>query len=95
MAELKKVKKVPLRKCVVTNEQYPKMEMFRVVRTSEGEVVLDFTGKVRGHGAYVCKKKSAVVASMKKKILDRHLEITVPDEVYNQMIEFLEKEGIK
>ena len=53
-----KPKKVPLRKCVITNEQYPKMEMFRIVRTPENEVVIDLTGKVRGHGAYVCKKNN-------------------------------------
>ena len=95
MAEVNKVKKVPLRKCVVTNEQHPKMEMFRVVRTQEGSVVLDATGKVRGHGAYVCKKKSAVLASMKKKILDHHLETVVPENLYNEMLEILDKEGIK
>ena len=43
-----KVRKVPLRKCVATNEQHPKMEMFRIVRTPENEVVIDLTGKVRG-----------------------------------------------
>lgn len=52
-----KVRKVPLRKCVATNEQHPKMEMFRIVRTPENEVVIDLTGKVRGHGAYLSKKK--------------------------------------
>lgn len=95
MGEIKKIKRVPLRKCVVTNEQHPKMEMFRVVRTPEGTVVVDLIGKVRGHGAYVCKKKSAILTSQKKKILNRHLEIEVPDEIYNEMISLLEKEGNK
>ena len=53
-----KERKVPLRKCVVTNTQHPKMEMFRVVRTPEGEVCVDQTGKVRGHGVYVSKDKT-------------------------------------
>ncbi len=95
MAIVNKIKKVPLRKCVVTNEQHPKMEMFRVVRTQDGKVVLDPTGKVRGHGAYVSKKKTAVLTSMKKKILDHHLEIAVPENIYNEMLEILDKEGIK
>lgn len=95
MAEVNKVKKVPLRKCVVTNEQHPKMDMFRVVRTQDGSVVLDDTGKVRGHGAYVCKKKSAVLTSMKKKTLDHHLETTVPESIYNEMLTILEKVGTK
>lgn len=95
MPEVRKIKKVPLRKCVVTNEQHPKMEMFRVVRTPEGNVVVDLTGKVRGHGAYVCKKKTVIIASKKKKVLDRHLETVVPDTIYEEMLEILEKEGTK
>lgn len=95
MGETKKVKRIPLRKCVVTNEQHPKMEMFRVVRTPEGTVVVDLTGKVKGHGAYVCKNKNVIQTSQKKKTLNRHLEIEVPDEIYNEMLELLEKEGIK
>lgn len=90
-----KVKKVPLRKCVVTNEQHPKMEMFRVVRTPEGNVILDLTGKARGHGAYVSKKKSAILASQKKKILDRHLEAPVPDSLYEELLNKLEEEETK
>lgn len=90
-----KQKKIPLRKCVVSNEQHPKMEMFRIVRTPEGNVVVDLTGKVRGHGAYVCKDKNIILTSQKKKILDRHLEVNVPDEVYNEMLEILKKDGKK
>lgn len=86
-----KQKKVPLRKCVVTNEQHPKMEMFRVVRTPENEVVVDLTGKVRGHGAYVCKKKTAVIKAQNKKILNKHLEIEVPDKVFTELLELLEE----
>ncbi len=92
MSQQLKVKKVPMRKCVITNEQHPKMEMFRVVRTPENEVVVDLTGKVRGHGAYVCKKKSAIQTAMKKKTLDRHLEVVVPDSVYQEMLNLLEQE---
>ncbi len=95
MGEIKKIKRVPLRKCVVTNEQHPKMEMFRVVRTPDGKVVVDLTGKVRGHGAYICKKKSAILTSQKKKILNHHLEVEVLDEVYEEMLNLLEEEGIK
>lgn len=95
MAQQIKVKKVPMRKCVITNEQHPKMEMFRVVRTPENTVVVDLTGKVRGHGAYVCKNKTTIQNAMKKKILDRHLEINVPETIYQEMLEILEKENNK
>lgn len=87
-----KAKKVPLRKCIVTNEQHSKMEMFRIVRTTEGNVVVDTTGKVRGHGAYVSKNKSAIETAKKKKIFDRHLEVQVPSEIYDELITLLEGE---
>lgn len=87
-----KEKKVPLRKCIVTNEQFPKMEMFRIVRTPEGNVVVDLTGKVRGHGAYVSKNKSAIETARKKKIFDRHLEVQVPSEIYDELISIIEGE---
>ena len=86
-----KQKKIPLRKCIVTNEQFPKMEMFRIVRTPEGNVVVDLTGKVRGHGAYVSKSKTAIETARKKKIFDRHLEVQVPSEIYDELIKLLEE----
>lgn len=88
-----KAKKVPLRKCIVTNEQFPKMEMFRVVRTPEGNVVVDLTGKVRGHGAYVSKSKATIEAARKKKILDRHLEVQVPSSIYDELLAIVEGEN--
>ena len=87
-----KVKKVPLRKCVVTNEQYPKMEMFRIVRTPKNEVVIDLGGKVKGHGAYICKKKTAILTAQKKKMLNKHLEIDVPDSIFDELLKLLEEE---
>ena len=85
-----KERKVPLGKCVVTNTQHPKMEMFRVVRTPEGEVCVDQTGKVRGHGVYVSKDKTAIANAKKRNLLDRFLEVKVPDEIYDQLMELLE-----
>lgn len=86
-----KVKKIPLRKCVVTNEQHPKNEMFRIVRVPEGNIVIDTTGKVRGHGAYLCKDKKVILLAQKKKILDRYLETVVPNEIYDELIIQLDK----
>ena len=86
-----KEKKVPIRKCVVTNTQHPKMEMLRVVRTPENEVAVDTTGKLRGHGVYVSKDKAAIASAKKRHLLDRFLEVKVPDEIYDQLLEILEK----
>ena len=85
------MKKVPMRQCLALNESFPKQELFRVVRTPEGNVVVDTTGKVRGHSAYVCKKKSAITAAQKKKTLNKHLEVEVPDSVYEEMLKLLEE----
>mgnify|MGYP003398579442 FL=1 len=60
-----KVKKVPLRTCVITKEQLPKQELLRVVRTPEGEVKVDLTGKLNGRGAYI--KKDVTVLEKAKK----------------------------
>ncbi|HOI47379.1 MAG TPA: YlxR family protein [Bacilli bacterium] len=81
-----KPKKIPLRKCVVTNEQHPKSEMFRVVRDPDGNVLVDKTGKAKGRGAYVSKNKTAILGAKKKKALDRHLEVAVPDTIYDELI---------
>lgn len=77
-----------MRKCVATNTQHPKGEMFRVVRTEEN-VIIDPTGKAKGRGAYLSKDKDAILLAKKKKILDRHLEVKVPDEIYDELIKIL------
>ena len=85
-----KERKVPLRKCVVTNTQHPKMEMFRVVRTPEGEVKLDLVGKMNGRGAYISKSKEAIELAKTKKVLEKKLEIAIPDEVYEELLKNIE-----
>ena len=86
-------KKIPLRKCVATGEMKPKKEMIRVVRTKEGLVEVDPTGKKSGRGAYLSKTKDAVEAAKKKNVLAHHLEVNVPDEVYEELLKFVEKES--
>ena len=83
-----KPRKIPMRKCVATNTQYPKGEMFRIVRTEEN-VIIDPTGKAKGRGAYLSKDKDAILLAKKKRILDRHLEVKVPDEIYDELIKIL------
>lgn len=84
-----KPKKIPLRKCVATNEQHPKKEMFRVVRTPEGNVVVDLTSKANGRGAYLSKSVEAIDLAKKKKILERHLEVAVPESVYEELYQLV------
>ncbi|WP_209122348.1 RNase P modulator RnpM [Alkalihalobacillus sp. BA299] len=82
-----KQRKVPLRKCVVTNEMKPKKELIRVVRSPEGEVSIDKTGKKNGRGAYISNGKEFFEQAKKKDILSRHLNVKVSEEIYDQLIE--------
>ena len=87
-------KKVPLRKCVATGEMLPKKAMIRVVRSKEGEVSVDPTGKKSGRGAYVSKSEEAVELARKKNILERQLEAKIPDEIYEELITLIRRESI-
>jgi predicted RNA-binding protein YlxR (DUF448 family) len=86
-------KKVPMRKCVATGEMKPKKELVRIVRSKEGEVSIDSTGKKSGRGAYLSKDKKAIELAKKKNILSNHLEVTIDSKLYDELIELIEKEN--
>lgn len=75
-------KKVPLRRCAGCNEQKTKKEMIRVVRTPEGNIILDKTGKANGRGVYLCPKADCMKKARKAKRLERNLEVTIPEEIW-------------
>ena len=80
------VKKIPIRRCLATNQPFPKKEMFRIVRTPDGNVIVDDTGKANGRGAYLSKTKEAIMIAKSKKLLDKHLEVTVSEEIYEELL---------
>jgi len=82
---MNKPKKIPMRRCLVTHEQHPKGEMFRVVRTPEGNVVIDLKGKTNGRGGYISKSIEAINLAEKKKVLDRELEVKVDKSIYDEL----------
>ena len=84
-----KQKKIPMRMCSVTRERFPKQELLRIVKTPEGEVVIDETGKVNGHGAYIKKDLAVVEQAKKTKALSRALECEIPSEVYEKIAEII------
>ena len=84
-----KVRKIPMRTCVVTREKLPKAELIRVVRTPEGNVVIDESGKANGRGAYLKKDKEVFLKAKKSKILNRMLEVEVPDKVFEDLNDLL------
>lgn len=85
-------KKVPLRKCIITKEKLPKSELIRVVRTPEGTVELDITGKKNGRGAYIQKQEKAIQKARKSNMLARHLDTIIPEELYVELMELIKNE---
>ena len=81
------LKKIPERRCVGCGEHFPKSELVRVLRTPEGEVVLDLTGKKSGRGAYICKKAQCLKKARKSKRIETSLECSIPETVYDRMEE--------
>ena len=80
-----KTKKIPMRTCVITREKLPKMELVRVVRTPEGNVIVDLTGKANGRGAYLKKDITVFEKAEKTKLLNKILEVEVPSEIYEEL----------
>ena len=86
-----KTKKIPLRTCVITHESLPKSELLRIVRTPYGEVLPDETGKLNGRGAYIKKDLVVLEKAMKSNILEKRLECTIDDSVYEEIKKIIEK----
>lgn len=80
-----KTKKIPLRSCIITKEKLPKKELIRIVRTPEGKIVIDQTGKTNGHGAYLKLELAVIEKAQKSKALNRHLEVEIPDQIYDDL----------
>lgn len=82
-------RKIPMRKCVVTNEMKPKKEMIRIVRNKEGLVSIDPTGKLPGRGAYVSIEPTVVQKAWDKRVLDRQIKATITDEFYQELLDYV------
>lgn len=85
-------RKVPLRKCTGCNEMKPKRELVRVVRSKEGEVSLDLTGKKPGRGAYICKDIECLKLARKAKRIERALDCQISPELYDMMEKEIEND---
>ena len=84
------LKKLPERTCVITKEKTLKKDLLRVVRDKEGKVSIDLTGKANGRGAYLKKDAEVIKRAQTTKALDRILETTIPEEIYEEMINIIE-----
>ncbi len=77
-----KTKKIPLRQCIACRELKPKKEMLRIVRTGEGKVFIDFSGKAAGRGAYICNDENCIKKLKKQKLINKVFGCEVSDDVY-------------
>ena len=84
-----KEKKLPMRKCAGCGEHFAKGELIRVLRTPEGAIVLDATGRANGRGAYLCRKAECLRKARKARRLETSLDCRIPDEVYQRLEEEL------
>ncbi|GKX66308.1 RNase P modulator RnpM [Inconstantimicrobium mannanitabidum] len=82
-----KVKKIPMRMCTGCMEMKPKKELIRIVKSPEGEVSVDLTGKKSGRGAYICKNKECLEKAFKTKKLNRSLETQISEEIFIKLRE--------
>ena len=74
-----------MRRCLATNESFPKKDLLRIVRTPEGDIKVDITGKANGKGAYISKSTEAVKLAKQSRVLDKALEVEIPENVYEEM----------
>ena len=81
-----KQRKVPLRTCVVSNEKCEKKDLLRVVRNNEGQVFVDDTNKANGRGAYLKRDEMVIERARKTKVLERHLNVKIENEIYDELI---------
>ena len=84
------MKKVPERTCVITKEKLPKSELVRVVRTPELNVVVDYSGRTNGRGAYLKKSNEAFELAQKKGVLKKALNVEIPDSLFEELKKYVE-----
>lgn len=78
-------KKAPIRKCMGCGEHFPKGELIRIVRTPDGQIILDFVGKANGRGAYICKSAACLKKARRAGRAERELNCSIPSEVYERL----------
>lgn len=84
-----KVRKTPMRTCVVSREVLPKRELIRIAATKEGIVSIDLSGKAPGRGAYLKKDSKTVELAIKNKALEKKLEVKIPDKIYQELLRII------
>ncbi len=84
------MKKIPMRQCVGCGEMKDKRELIRIIKTAEGDVAIDRTGKKNGRGAYICDDRACLEKAVRTKGLDRSFKEKIPPQVYNSIVELFD-----
>ncbi len=87
------VKKIPMRKCIGCGEMKDKKAMIRVIKSSEGEISLDVTGRMNGRGAYLCNNRECLDKAIKQRGLERSFQMSIPKEVYDSLSKEFDESG--
>jgi uncharacterized protein len=82
---MKSVRKTPMRTCIISKVSYPKNELIRVVKTPEGEIKVDHTGKLNGRGAYIKLSNETIIKAQKGNVFGKHLECDIPATIYEEL----------
>ncbi len=83
------MKKIPLRMCVVTRNREEKKNLLRIVKTKDGNISIDITGKQNGKGTYITKSKEVLDLAKKNKALERALETEIPESIYEEIEKYI------
>ena len=78
-------RKIPTRKCIGCGEQKPNRDLVRIVRSKEGDISMDMTGKKNGRGAYICRSEDCLKKAIRSKGLERSFKMAIPEEIYEQL----------
>lgn len=81
------MKKAPVRMCIVCRGENPKKNMLRIVKSKDGAISFDFTGKAAGRGAYICDNRDCLTKCVKSRLLNKTFDMSVDEETYNKLIE--------
>lgn len=85
------MKKIPMRTCAVSLEKFPKSELIRIVANKNGDVFVDLSGKMNGRGAYLKRDLNILNKARKNKILEKKLGVIVPDGIYDEIMDIINK----
>lgn len=90
MAKQAPQRKIPMRKCIVSQQMYPKKELVRVVKTKENEIFLDPTGRQNGRGAYIALDRDIALKAQKQRVFEKAFSMQVPDTFYEELYAYID-----